>query len=74
VGDGSPPVDRVLQVRLDAHTYDLTFTVDGFAVKTVRAREFEAYRVGIGVACSYREENLRTCWASFRDYRFEELA
>jgi hypothetical protein len=72
-GDGSSPVDHVLKVRLDAHTYDLTFTVDGFEVKTVRVADFEAYRVGIGVACSYQEANLRTCWASFRDYQFEEL-
>lgn len=70
--DISSAVDHRLQVRLDAHTYDLTFIVDAMVVKTVQVKEFEAYRVGVGVACSYREDNLRTCWASFRDYRFEE--
>ena len=68
----SPVTDHVLQVRLDARTFDMTFVVDGLVVRTVRAPEFENYRVGLGVACSDDAENMRTCMSSFRDYRFEE--
>jgi hypothetical protein len=66
-----PVVDHILRVRFTVAANDLLFTVDDQIAYTVHASEFDAYRIGVGVACSYDPDNLETCMASFKDYRYE---
>jgi hypothetical protein len=65
--------DHELRIRFDVNTHALSFVVDGVTVSTVTPQRFEAYRIGLGLACSYDPDSIQTCQASLRDYRFATL-
>jgi len=68
------PADRVLTVLFDLSAGTLSFAVDGIAAATVHPPEFDTYRIGVGVACSYDPQHSDNCLVSAKDYRYEVIA
>jgi hypothetical protein len=65
------PARHALAVRVDVHTYAMTFLVDGTALTTVAGPRFDSYLVGVGLQCSVEPTDTRLCRDSFAAYALD---
>jgi hypothetical protein len=68
---GSGPAQHTLAVKVDVHTYAMTFLIDGTARATIAGPRFDSDLVGVGLQCSVEPTNIRLCRGSLASYAYD---